>query len=444
MRKKLIVGQEKSLLLKKIAMGIFSRKKKEPVIQPEERAVSLAGLNFNSMSSYSNQQAMRLSAVYLSTQIISNSVAVLPFSVYKVDGDRKIRVNHNLTSVLNLKPEKKLTHFQWMKMMIESVLLKGNGYAYIVRDEQLNVVSLQYIDSDFVTPMIQPDGSVKYLVTGMSQAIDAVNMIHLFLHVDQTFRGISVISYASQSLETAQEAEKHADNFFKSGANLSGIIKASSTLTNEQKKQIQESWRGAFNNGSDNKVSVAVLPQGLDYQPISVTPEDAELLSSRKYNVVEIARFFGVSPWKLFEFDGVSYNSMEWAQISFLQDTIQPIVEMIKDEFNTKLFKPSQTGKLMLDVDYTVLMSTDKETEASYYKSMLVNGIMTLNEVRNKLGLEPTDDGIGDKHWIQISYATMDNVAEGKYIKGQEQGQNQETDNNVKKTSSNKASKTKE
>lgn len=421
-------------------MGIFSRKKKEPVVQ-EERSIVLNGLNFNNWSSYSNEQALRLSAVYRSVETIANALAVLPFSVYKVDGDRKMKVNHNLSNILNFKPEKRFNHFEWMKLMMTSVLLKGNAYAYIQRDEQLNVTSLTYIDADYVTPMIQKDGSVKYLVTGMNQAVDAVNMIHLYIHLDSTYRGISVIKYASRSLETASEAEKHADNFFKSGANLSGIIKASSTLTNEQKRQIQESWRGAFNSGSDNKVSVAVLPQGLDYQPISVTPEDSELLSTRKYNVVEIARFFGVPPFKLFEYEDASYNSLEWAQIMFLQDTILPLAEMIKAEFNLKLFKPSQLFKLVLDMDFAILMSTNKETEANYYKTLMVNGIISINEARHKLGYEPISDEIGDKHYMQLSMSSVDAIAQGLNVK------KADVDNDAKftqNTNNNKESKTNE
>ena len=266
---------------------------------------------------------MRLGAVYCATNQISNSVAMLPIYVYKIDSNgRKVKVNHNLYNLLNISPDNRYSHFQWMKMMVESVLLKGNGYSLIVRDEQLNVVALQYINSDYVTPVVLPDGNVKYLVVGMNQAVDAINMIHLYLHIDETMRGISTIKYASQALETATEAENHASNFFKSGANLSGVIKASATLTNDQKKQIQESWRNAFDTGANHKVSVAVLPAGLDYQPISVSPEDAELLETRKYDVTNIARFFNISPIKLYNLDKVSYNNMESAQIEYLNDTI--------------------------------------------------------------------------------------------------------------------------
>ena len=424
------VGLLNTYQTKKLTMGIFTRKKKE--VQPEERAINIGGLSFNSITSYSNDQAMRLGAVYCATNQISNSVAMLPIYIYRIENGKKIRVNHNLYNVLNMSPDRKYTSFMFMKQMIESVLLKGNAYAYIVRDENLNVVSLQYIDSDYVTPVLQPDGGVKYIVNGLKEAVDSINMIHLYLHLDQTFRGISTIKYASQALETASDAEQHAANFFKSGGNLSGIIKASSILTNDQKKQIQDSWVSSF-NGNRNKVSVAILPQGLEYQPISVNPEDAELLETRKYDVINIARFFNISPIKLFDLSDVSYNSMEAAQIAYLNDTILPWTKLIEAEFNRKLFKPSQMGKLVVSMDFTVLLASNKESEANYYKSMLVNGIMSLNEVRDRLGLEPMVDELGDKHWMQLAMATIDNIATGANIKGASVD-NQAKDNNPKNT----------
>ncbi len=406
-------------------MGLFNRKPKV-VAKPEERFIPLDGLNFAGLPLYSSEQAMRLSAVYRSVEAIANSLAVMPFVIYKADGDKQIKVNNGLSNLLNLRPDKRFNRVEWVRIMVTSLLLKGNAFAYIERDEQLNVTNLIYLDSDTVNPTVMPDGSIKYLVTGMSKAVDAVNMIHLYLHLGINYKGISVIQYASKSLDLASQAEAHADNFFRGGANLSGVIKASSTLTNDQKRQIQESWRSAFGTNSNTKTSVAVLPAGLDYQPISVTPEDAELLSTRKYNVVEIARFFGVPPYKLYMYDGASYSSMEWAQIMFLSDTVQPLVELIKAELNLKLFKPSQVGKLTVDMDDTVLLSTNKETEANYYKTLLVNGIISINEARYKLGYEPIGEEIGEKHYMQLSMSSVDAIANGLNVK------KADTDNDAK------------
>ena len=414
-------------------MGIFDRfrnkPQKEVINAPEERSLAVA-LGFNGTSNFVTTQSMRLSAVYAAVNMISNSVALLPMKVVTTEGGRTKEIEHPLKRVLNLKPNNKYNHFNFMKMLIESVILKGNGYAYIERDENLNVVALHYIDSDWVTPIIQADGSVKYIVNGMSQAIDSINMIHLFQHIDETFRGISTIKYADMTLQGVHAAESHSSNFFKSGAGLMGVLKSSAPMTNEQKRQAAESWRLSITNSQGG--GVAILPQGLDYQPISISPEDAQLLETRKYSLSEVARFFNISPTKLFDYSNVSYSTLEQTSLSYLMDTVLPYTQMLEDEFALKLFKPSEVGKIMIDFDYSVLIQTDKTTEAEYYSKLLTNGILTVNDIRSKMGLEPSMEQGADNHWIQISYATLENVASGAYIKQTEQTQGQKVDNKVK------------
>lgn len=411
--------------------NIFKRKPQNETINitPEERSLAVA-LGFNSVNNFQTSQSMRLSAVYAAVNMISNSCALLPMKIITMESGHKKEIEHPLLKILNLKPNNKFNHFNFMKLLIESVILKGNGYAYIERDEYLNVVALHYIDADFVTPILQGDGSVKYIVNGMSQAIDSINMIHLYQHIDEMHRGISTIKYADMSLNGTFSAEKHSENFFKSGAGLMGVLKSSAPMTNEQKKQAAESWRLSITNS--NSGGVAILPQGLDFQPIAISPEDSQLLETRKYNVVEIARFFNISPIKLFDLSNVSYSSLEQTNLSYLQDTILPFTQLMEDEFNLKLFKPSEVGKLYVDFDYSVMVQTDKKTEVEYYTKLLTNGIVTINDVRGKLGYEPTTpEKGGDSHFIQISYATTENVVSGAYIKQNAQDQNQKLDNNI-------------
>ena len=121
--------------------------------------------------------------------MISNSVAVLPMNIVEVGMDSKRKIKHPLYQVLNGKPDVKMNHFQFMKIMVESLFLRGNAYAYIVRDEQLNVKNLIYLDANNVTPVIQDDGSVKYLVNGLPELVEAINMIHILQHPNEGVAG---------------------------------------------------------------------------------------------------------------------------------------------------------------------------------------------------------------------------------------------------------------
>lgn len=410
---------------------IFKRKEPTETIKEERSIFGPLGLGYNTLSSYNNSQAMRLSTAYACTNLLSNSVALLPIKIVKYVDGRKVEVNnHHLHKLLNLTPNKKYNKFNFMKLLIESVILNGNGYIYINRNDKLEVESLELLDPAFVQPMPQEDGSVKYIVAGMKAAVDSVNMIHIFQHCDEMFNGISIIKYADMALRGAYNKENHSDNFFKGGAGLMGVLKASAPLTDAQKTQIAQSWEKSISKTASG--GVAILPQGLDFQSISVSPEDQQLLEARQYDVVQICRFFNVSPLKVFDYSHMSYSSLEQVSLSYLQDSVLPYTQLLEDELNRKLFKPSEVGEYGIDFDYTEMIQADKKSEADYYRQLLVNGIMSINEVRNKLGYSPVEEDYANQHWIQISYATAEAIASGQYIKGQDQGQDQKVDNKVK------------
>ena len=409
-------------------MSWFNRKKEVP--QPvEERQINLGGLLYNGVSNFSESKSMKLSAVYCATNILSNAVAQLPVQIVKYDNDEKRPIEHPLWQILNLAPDYKYNHFNVFKMAIESVILRGNAYFYIERDNMLNVKALHYINADYVQPMLQEDGTVKYLVSGMNGAVDSINMIHLWQHVDEQFRGISLIKYAYNCLKGAADAENAANKFYKGGAGLNGVLRSASVLTNEQKKQIRESWNQAFSADGNG---IAVLPQGLEFQPVSISPEDAQMLDTREFTIAEISRFFNVSPIKLYQLEEVSYSSMEATELYFLQDSVAPYCQMMAEEFNRKLFKPSEVGKIGVMFDFSSALQTNRQAEGEYYRMMITNGIMTINEVRGKIGLPKTDDPSGDVHFMQISYGTAEDIAAGKYIKEKDQSQSNQVDNKVK------------
>ena len=362
---------------------------------------------------------MRISTAYACCNIISNAVALLPIKVKKNIDGKMVDIEHPLKRVLNLTPNQKYNHFDLFKLLIESLILNGNGYLYIERDERLNVKALQLIDPAFVQPMPQEDGSVKYIVAGMNTAVDSQNMIHLFMHCDEMFNGVSLLKYASQTLNAAWDTEDQANKFYKRGAGLLGVLKAAAPLTEQQKVQIAQSWEKSVSRTSGG--GVAILPQGLDFQSISVNPEDAQLLESRQYSVIDICRFFNVSPLKVFDYSHMSYSSLEQVSLSFMQDTILPYAQLIEDEFNRKLFKPSEVGKLYIDFDFASIIGTDKKTEAEYYRTLVTNGLITISEARERLGFAPLDGEQYNETYMQLSYGSVKNIADGLYIKNNPQ-----------------------
>lgn len=395
-------------------MGLFNFWKKKP-IKEEERSYTPYGLNslvYNTNSSYRNDKAMLLSTVYRCVDVIGDSVAQLPLEPYKIDenGYKRKYKEHPTYYLLNKEPNSSMSRFTFMKTLITSVLLNGNGYALIERDMNGNATSLKLIPSELVTvSRIDPlKEKIMYNVTGINKLIEPVNMIHILNFSYDGITGISTLQHARNTLGLASDSEAHAEGFFKGGANLAGIIKVQSSLTPKQKLDIKESWQSTFSPITGTPNGVAVLEGNMDFQPITVNPSDAQLLETREFNVIDICRFFGVSPVKAFDLSKSSYSTVEATQLAFLTDTLNPLLEKIELEFERKLYKPSERNSIDVRFDTSSLLRADKASQASYYNTLFQIGAITPNEIRKALDLEPLENG--DKSFVQVNVQTLDNA----------------------------------
>lgn len=368
--------------------------------EPETRSVGWTSLMSEALQFYeiqSKQKAMNLSAVYRAVEIISDSIAILPIQVKTTDGTHKSVVKEHPVNLLFANNSGNLlTHYMFMKMLLQSVMLRGNGYAYIHRAANGTPIKLQYLESADVNIHYNKNTGVLYYTSTVlkNRRIEPCNMIHLLKDSYNGVEGVSVITHAARTLGIAQNTENAAAQFFGNGCNLSGIIKVQGQLTEEQKQAIRASWQQAYSNGG---AGLAVMQGNMDYQSIQISAADSQMLESRQYNVADIARFFGISPVLLGDLSHSGYNTIEATQNQFLLHTLQPYIKMVEMEFSRKLLMPSESN-LTINLDETELLKTDKTATAQYYNTMLANGTLCINEVREELGYAPIQDG--DKHII--------------------------------------------
>lgn len=339
-------------------------------------------LNFGTLNSTCT--AMNISAVYRAVEIISDSIGILPVQV-KSRNQKHIDVleNHPL-NLLFMDKYGTMTSYNFLKLLVQSVLLRGNGFAYIHRAENGRPTALQFIQSEDVNIFYdtkRPD-KLYYTITGMRGKIEPVNLIHLVKNTFDGVNGISVLSFAKRTIGLANNTEDAAKNFFEHGCNLSGVLTVHSQLQDEQKEQIRTSWNTAYTNGGSG---LAILQGNMEYKPIQISAADSQLLESRSYNVQDIARFFGISPILLGDLTHSSFNTLEAVQQQFLLHTLQPYIVMIEQEFTRKLVMPSEKN-IFLNLDETALLKTNKIDVANYYSTLLKNGVLCVDEVRRELG----------------------------------------------------------
>lgn len=349
-------------------------------------------LNFSSL--LNQYSAMNISAVYRAVEIISDSVAMLPVRIKQVDATHKEEIaTHPLNVIFQ---NNTLTKYNLMKLLIQSVLLKGNGFAYIERGADGTVTNLRFLQSNDVIINYDKAKDKLYYTSPIigTKKIEPCNMIHLIKNTYDGVNGISVLSFATRSVKLANNTENSANSFFTNGCNLSGVLTVQGQLNDKQRADIRNSWNQAYANGGNG---LAVLQGNMDYKPIQLSAQDSQMLQSRQFNVQDIARFFGISPVLLGDLTHSSYSTIEATQNQFLLHTLQPYITMCEEEFTRKLFKPSEKN-LVVNLDETALLKTDKTALAQYYGSLLDKGVLCINEVRKELGYSPIEGG--DKHLI--------------------------------------------
>lgn len=359
----------------------------------------------------SRSKPMLLSTVYRCVDLISDSVAVLPLKTYKLDreGFKAEFKQHPAYSLLDLEPNEDMTRFVFFKTLMASVLLTGNGYAYIERDNKLNVSQLLYIPTSHVSIVWITDRNgimrKRYQITGFKELVEPRDMLHVLNFSYDGIIGVSTLTHARQTLGIATSSEEHAAGFFTSGG-MSGVLTVEGArLDKAQKDQIYATWEERIINHPNG---IAVLEANMKYQPITINPKDAQLLESRQFNVVDLCRFFSVSPVKAFDLSKSSYSTVEATQLQYLTDTALAVITKIEQEINRKVFLPSERGSVLAEFDTSAILRTDKGAQAAYWKDLSVIGAATPNEVRRENNLPRIENG--DKAFVQVNVQTLDNA----------------------------------
>lgn len=288
-------------------------------------------------------------------------------------------------------------------LIVKDILMSGNAYALIIRDGQGNVIALQYVQPGLVSPIDRID-HIEYQVAGVKGFVRAEDILHWMGYTDNGVFGISVLTHARKTLEIADNGEKQASRFFKTGC-TTGFLKFNSPSNDRQKEEMKSSWQQAVGGTDNMPAGIPVLPSNVDYTQLSVNPQDAQLLESRQFSVVEIARFFGVSPVKLFDLTKSSYNNSEQAELAFLNDTLRPLLVKIESEMETKLFSDDSYD---IKFDVAELLRADKASQGEYFTKMFNLGVLSPNDIRKILDMSPVEGG--DIHVAQINMTSIKNL----------------------------------
>ena len=372
------------------------------------------------------RSAMQMTAVYCCVRILSEAVASLPLQFYRYtdDGGKEKAVDHPLYFLLHDEPNPEMTSFIFRETLMTHLLLWGNAYSQIIRNGKGEVVALYPLMPDRMKVDRDEHGRLYYEYTvydsddvdgrkGTDKVGRTVRLQpHDVLHIPglgfDGLVGYSPIAMAKNAIGLAIATEEYGSKFFANGAAPSGVLEHPGTIKDPSK--VRESWQATF-GGSGNSNKIAVLEEGMKYTPISISPEQAQFLETRKFQIDEIARIFRVPPHMIGDLEKSSFNNIEQQSLEFVKYTLDPWVSRWEQAMVRALLTPDEKKKYFFKFNVDGLLRGDYQSRMNGYATARQNGWMSANDIRELENLDriPAEQG-GDLYLINGNMTKLEDA----------------------------------
>lgn len=335
----------------------------------------------------SADSALRLSAVYACVRILAETMASLPFVLYRPGPGRgRVEVtDHWLYRLMRVRPNRYQTPYEWREMLMGHLAMRGNAFCRIVAGAAGEILELVPIHPDRISLVLSQTSAddFSYRITdrnGNQTILPRGFVWHLRGLSSDGLLGLSPIELARESVGLALAAQDYGSRFFSNDAKpTGGWIEYPGTFKD---KPARDNFREAYQNaqGAMNRGKVLVLESGMKYHEIGVTNVQAQFLELRKFQTTDIARLFRVPPHMIADLDRATNNNIEQQSIEFVRYTMRPWAERWEASIRADLMLDDEA--LDCEFDFAALMRGDANSRATYYSAMVSMGALTRNEVR--------------------------------------------------------------
>ena len=367
--------------------------------------------------------AMQMTAVYSCVRILSEAVAGLPLQFYRYTeaGGKEKAVGHPLYFLLHDEPNPEMTSFVFRETLMSHLLLWGNAYAQIIRNGRGEVIALYPLMADRMEVGRDRDGRLYYeyrmsaedvpTMTGSCVRLAPSDILHIPGLGFDGLVGYSPIAMAKNAIGMAIACEEYGAKFFANGAAPSGVLEHPGTI--KDPSRVRESWQSTF-GGSGNANKVAVLEEGMKYTPISISPEQAQFLETRKFQLDEIARIFRVPPHMIGDLEKSSFNNIEQQSLEFVKYTLDPWVSRWEQAMVRSLLSAEEKKKYFVKFNVDGLLRGDYQSRMNGYATARQNGWMSANDIRELENLDriPEEQG-GDLYLVNGNMMKLEDAGMG-------------------------------
>lgn len=334
--------------------------------------------------------AMRVAAFNRGIIYISSQVAKLPWNLK--NPDKTIVANSSIADLLNLQSNPEMNAFRFRMMMIQQSIIHGNAYAEIERDTIGRPIALWPLFSQGMQLIRLDSGALAYRynfnqVGGQSSPVIMMprDVFHLpNFHTKDGLVGQGVVAFGRETLGINISADTMAGGLFRNGGVPSGVLTHPGAMSDEAYARLKKSWDDQ--NGGTKSGGTTVLEEGTTYAPINIPPEALQFLQSRQFGVLEIARFLGLPPTKLFDVVAAKYSNVENSNLEVATDTLHSWAKNLEMEADIKILN-SRYGSRYTEMDLYDIFRGDMASRATYFKTMMSIGSMNPNEIRAREGM---------------------------------------------------------
>lgn len=356
--------------------------------------------------------AETIATVFQAITLLSGDAAKLPIHVYK-DGDngRQRDSGSSLERLLRRKPSRDMSAIFWKRKGARDVLIYGNSYFLIVRDQQLRPIELIPLDPTNTRPQRDKSGRLFYewreTPSVAWRPYPAADILHWRGLSKDGILGIGIIDQARESLGLTKAAENFGATFFGNGSVSSGIIEHPGAMDEETVAKTRRQWEKMHSRESAHKV--AILQGGVKFVPLTIPPEQAQFLATRQFQRQEVASWFNLPPHKLGDSSQTSYSSLEQQNQSYLDSSLEPLLCALEEEMWDKLLLEREK-KAGYEIEFLrqALLKPDTKTRTEIGVLRVSNGLATVNEWRDEENLPPVDGGDVIRVPLNTAPATKD------------------------------------
>ena len=356
------------------------------------------------------RSAMQMTAVYSCVRILSEAVAGLPLHFYRYteDGGKEKAIDHPLYSLLHDEPNPEMTSFIFCETLMTHLLLWGNAYAQIIRNGKNEIVALYPLMPNKMEVSRDKSGQLYYTYVTQPEEAHTMKGTVVYLTPSEVLHipglgfdglvGYSPIAMAKNAIGMAIACEEYGAKFFANGAAPGGVLEHPGTIKDPQR--VRESWQSTF-GGSGNSNKIAVLEEGMKYTPIGISPEQAQFLETRKFQINEIARIFRVPPHMVGDLEKSSFSNIEQQSLEFVKYTLDPWIVRWEQSIRRALLSSEEKQKYFVKFNLEGLLRGDYQSRMNGYAIGRQNGWMSANDIRELENQDriPAEEG-GDLYLV--------------------------------------------